>query len=158
MRPGLTHSVSYCIFHRGNDEWKRLEPFTAIERSPPTCEILNYVITVEKQLRCVNPAMTLPKQMLPEKKLAATPDELDLELKHAIRREETMTDKLTIKEPKGKQGLMWPRPYATDDAAVPLLNGYAKHGCPVDCGDDWTRKHIIAALQHVGRYHRTIGQ
>lgn len=60
-----TRANSYFILlylSQGNDEWKRLEPFTAIERSPPTCEILNYVITVEKQLRCVNPAMTLPKQ------------------------------------------------------------------------------------------------
>ena len=37
-------------------------------------------------------------------------------------------------------------PYAQHDA-IPLLNAYAKDGCPTDCGPDWTEAHIVAALK-----------
>ena len=44
-------------------------------------------------------------------------------------------------------GLMWPRTYALDHPAAELLEYYSRHGCPVDCGEPWTREHIMAAIK-----------
>ena len=38
-------------------------------------------------------------------------------------------------------------PYATDHGDSPLLLGYALDGCPVDCGKNWTRKHMELVLE-----------
>ena len=37
--------------------------------------------------------------------------------------------------------------YAVDHDAIPLLQGYANDGCPVDCGKDWTAEHIELMLK-----------
>ena len=42
---------------------------------------------------------------------------------------------------------MWPRGLAKSHDAAPLLDDYSMNGCPVDCGDNWTHEHIMAALQ-----------
>jgi hypothetical protein len=42
---------------------------------------------------------------------------------------------------------MWPRKFALDHDAKPLLSTYAQEGCPVDCGPDWTLEHILIALK-----------
>ena len=45
-------------------------------------------------------------------------------------------------------GLMCPNPlYAEDHEAIPFLQGYSHHGCPVYCGDDLLREHIELILQ-----------
>ena len=47
------------------------------------------------------------------------------------------------------QSLMIPRTYALDHPATDLfLNHYATHGCPVDCGEDWTMDQLLAALRY----------
>ena len=38
-------------------------------------------------------------------------------------------------------------PYTVDHDAIPLLQGYARYGCPVDCGADWTAEHIELMLE-----------
>ena len=42
---------------------------------------------------------------------------------------------------------MNPQEHAMKHPAVPLLKHYADHGCPVDCGDDWSQEHIEALLR-----------
>ena len=47
-----------------------------------------------------------------------------------------------------QHGLMCPQPpYAMTHAATPLLMRYATHGCPVDCGKNWSRDHILLMLR-----------
>lgn len=45
-------------------------------------------------------------------------------------------------------GLMNPSGPALDHPAALLLSEYAKHGCPVDCGPNWTREQIEEALDY----------
>ena len=59
---------------------------------------------------------------------------------------------IPVKETIGKSvlGLMCPQiPYVTDHGAIPLLQGYAQDGCPVDCGKNWTREHMDLMLERV---------
>ena len=51
-------------------------------------------------------------------------------------------------DPTPHQGLMWPTGPALDHPAAPLLDDYSKHGCPVDCGPDWTIEQLMAALAY----------
>ena len=53
-----------------------------------------------------------------------------------------------VKDTIGKSiRLMEPRlPYAVDHEAIPLLEGYARGGCLVDCGPEWSKEHILAML------------
>ena len=46
-------------------------------------------------------------------------------------------------DPTPYQGLMWPTGPALNHPAAPLLDYYSKHGCPVDCGPDWTVDQIL---------------
>ena len=41
---------------------------------------------------------------------------------------------------------MLPRKEALIHAAASLIASYAKDGCPANCGPDWTKEHIEAAL------------
>jgi hypothetical protein len=43
---------------------------------------------------------------------------------------------------------MWPTSHALHHPAAPLLHEYAEKGCPVDCGPDWTRDQLLAALDY----------
>ena len=46
-------------------------------------------------------------------------------------------------------GLMQPRGQTVKNhPAQKLLQSYANHGCPVDCGPDWTRARLEAALRY----------
>jgi hypothetical protein len=42
---------------------------------------------------------------------------------------------------------MWPQGFALLHDAAPLLASYSTNGCPTDCGPQWTKEHIIAAIQ-----------
>jgi hypothetical protein len=46
------------------------------------------------------------------------------------------------------KGLMWPTKYALHHDAAPTLTNYATHGCPVNCGEDWTADRIRKALKY----------
>ena len=52
-----------------------------------------------------------------------------------------------IKEKLGKNNLMYPSSLASSHPAHPLLKRYADHGCPVNCGPNWSKEQIITALQ-----------
>ena len=43
---------------------------------------------------------------------------------------------------------MWPTKYAMQHNAAPTLTKYATHGCPVNCGEDWTTEQINMALKY----------
>ena len=53
-----------------------------------------------------------------------------------------------IGKSKPREGLMWPRTFARNHNATPLLDSYAEHGCPVDCGPNWSTEQIMEALQY----------
>jgi hypothetical protein len=89
----------------------------------------------------IQPTKTLAA---PPQPIALTPAELDRLVKQTIQQEETIPEEAGIKETVGKyNGLMWPRLYATDHPAAPLLTEYARKGCPVDCGPSWSKERII---------------
>jgi hypothetical protein len=52
-----------------------------------------------------------------------------------------------VKTAIGKSGLMWPQGIAFLHDAATLLDSYSRVGCPTDCGPQWTKEHIIAAIQ-----------
>ena len=79
---------------------------------------------------------------------AQTREEIIKASKTAIKNTVTIPDDLPIKERIGKKGLMWPRTFALNHPAAPLLESYARHGCPVDCGEHWTQDRIEAAIKH----------
>ncbi len=49
---------------------------------------------------------------------------------------------------KKPRSLMIPRTYAKGHPAFDLLHDYAEHGCPVDCGPDWTMPQLLEALNY----------
>ena len=53
---------------------------------------------------------------------------------------------IPVEDDIGKSGLMWPRGIAKLHDAAPLLDDFSINGCPVDCGENWTHEHIIAAI------------
>jgi hypothetical protein len=56
--------------------------------------------------------------------------------------------KCSDKRQEFENGLMNPSGPALDHPAAPLLSDYAKYGCPVDCGPNWTREQIEEALDY----------
>ena len=85
--------------------------------------------------------------LLLQKKLTMTPEELSRDIATTVNTEESFPAELPIKETIGKCQLMHPNTYATNHAAAPLLRGYATQGCPVDCGPNWDRHHILQMLK-----------
>ena len=51
-----------------------------------------------------------------------------------------------LRQEIGKRSLMQPRTYALNHDATPMLQTYAREGCPVDCGPDWSSDQIKALL------------
>ena len=64
----------------------------------------------------------------------------------AINAEETFPADTPVKEMIGKYGLMHPQTYSLQHDAIPILNGYANDGCPVDCGDNWSKERMVEAM------------
>ena len=77
-----------------------------------------------------------------------TTDEYNTYLQDKLDKETSFPADIPVKQTIGKLGLMWPQPpFATDHDAIPLLNTYAKTGCPTDCGEDWSHDKIINLLK-----------
>ena len=77
-----------------------------------------------------------------------TPDEYDRHIKEKLQTSSVLPTDLPVKQTIGKLGLMWPQtPYSVGHAAVPLLHSYAREGCPVDCGEPWSRSQIEELLK-----------
>ena len=70
---------------------------------------------------------------------------------HLLPNQQDLKDKLGKSTEERKtftNGLMNPTGPALNHPAAPMLEDYAKYGCPVDCGPDWTREQIEAALDY----------
>ena len=98
---------------------------------------------------------TVPPSTSTSATLATSPRKYDLTreeeeraTKSALLNNTTIPGEIPIKPEIGKfKPLMEPQyPYGTNHAAVLLLQSYAEHGCPVDCGPDWSRNQIITLL------------
>jgi len=46
------------------------------------------------------------------------------------------------------QGRMRPDPSIQHHPAYPILFEYATNGCPVDCGESWSKEHLEAEVNH----------
>lgn len=82
-------------------------------------------------------------------KCPITKKEVESELKRIIKEEVAIpNDVQGIREDIGKKNvsLMRPSGPALDHPACDMLLDYAENGCPVDCGENWSREHIEAAL------------
>ena len=86
----------------------------------------------------------------PPPKIAMSQSEYDSHLASRLQKDNILVSDVPVKQTIGKSqmGLMCPRPpYATGHDAIPLLQGYAGNGCPVDCGQDWTQEHVVLMLK-----------
>lgn len=81
---------------------------------------------------------------------ATTSEEVDAVISDALASEDSLTAEVdSLQEDIGKNkriGLMWPRGHSLEHAAKKLLEEYSIHGCPVDCGENWSIQQIEAAL------------
>ena len=70
-------------------------------------------------------------------------------IREAFTNDEHLPQSKAMSEARGKSSssLMIPQPPARAHRAGNLLDYYATHGCPVDCGEDWTTEHIEALLR-----------
>jgi hypothetical protein len=78
-----------------------------------------------------------------------TKKEVSLELQRIVKEEVSIpTDVQSIKGDIGKTNISLMRPSgpALKHPASEMLLDYADNGCPVDCGKNWSREHIEAAL------------
>ena len=79
--------------------------------------------------------------------IAMTKEQQDAAIREALHNDDTMPREQELKDAIGKLiGLVLPRDEARQHAAQRLLDFYATDGCPTDCGPDWTKSHIEAAI------------
>jgi hypothetical protein len=96
----------------------------------------------------IPPVIPIKKPAQPIQKLDMTPAEQSDFIKTQVLSDENFPQDIPIlKEKIGKSDLMHPRTYAAFHEATPLLHDYAKNGCPVDCGPDWTMETILKLLR-----------
>jgi hypothetical protein len=145
------------IFHAGINGW------IPTKRETPYSDFLAHIDSNADKLSQQNPplqkttSLPPPPPAIPVKKPSTKPTEekiFDLtpaqektELYKQLRKNQDFPKEIPIQQTIGKFGLMWPRKLALDHQAKQLLSSYAEHGCPVDCGPNWTRNHIELALQ-----------
>jgi hypothetical protein len=95
----------------------------------------------------VPPALPVPKPITLPPKLDRTPAEEKEYMAKELGSEENFPNEIPIKDHIGKSDLMFPRTYSEFHNATPMLKSYAKKGCPVDCGPEWTREKILLLLR-----------
>jgi hypothetical protein len=71
----------------------------------------------------------------------------EIDLKQSISNTTLFPKHIPVKQDIGKSGLMWPRALANFHSAAKLLHWYSDDGCPVDCGPNWSKQHIIEAVK-----------
>ena len=87
---------------------------------------------------------------------AMTPTEEKNYIKNHIDNNDFFPTDIPVKSTIGKL-LMWPQPIPFHHKAIPMLNLYAKNGCPVECGTNWSREHIELLL-HRGPHRSSTGK
>ena len=80
-------------------------------------------------------------------KIHKTPITTSKQLFTIINNNNIIPKTIPLEDDIGKLGLMWPRGIANMHDAAPLLHSYSDNGCPVNCGNNWTKDHIIASLK-----------
>ena len=140
------------------DPWTPLQPFNNIATVlPPTPIAKNTAQQTEsphtqtQTVRALKPQHTtnyyLSKLSLDHLDQVGTQTEINNLIQLARTTEETTPQDITVKNTIGKKcRLMYPTGYALNHKAALLLLGYAKHGCLVDCGADWSKDCIIDAI------------
>ena len=91
------------------------------------------------------PPSQKPRSELVPDKVDMTEEDYATYVHTSLKNNTDIPDELPAKPAIGKcvLGLMEPQlTYARDHDAIPLLKGYVQDGCPVECGEDWTREHI----------------
>ena len=82
--------------------------------------------------------------------ITMTTEEFDAHLASTLENNSSIPTELPTKKALGeykKLGLMAPQPpYARGHPAIPLLDAYSEHGCPVECGPAWTKQQIIDTI------------
>ena len=79
---------------------------------------------------------------------ALTSEQQDAAIRQSFFDEETIPQDKHRRQAIGKNAkLMDPQKLAMQHEAGELLKDYADHGCPVDCGADWSIEHIEALLR-----------
>lgn len=119
-----------------------LEPLTIGPRPDPL---------VKSQVSSTKPSGSTKKRTteemqrsgLPASIYTQTPDEQDQAISDAVQKLDAVPQ--VIRDRLGKT--MYPRGPAMKHEAAPLLNYWAEHGCPVDCGEDWSDEWIEAAIR-----------
>jgi hypothetical protein len=100
--------------------------------------------TIKIPLPPLPPSIPIPK---PTIKLDMTAEEQKLHIEKELKENSNLPNELPIKENIGKYDLMFPRTYSQFHQATPLLYDYATNGCPVDCGENWSKEKIIKLLK-----------
>lgn len=96
--------------------------------------------------RETNRKMSKPTETMKKPKVEKTElENMDISAT-AIEHEHTIPSKIPVKDTVGKFGLMHPTAYTLDHEASDMLLDWAKNGCPVDTGPNWTKEQIKEAL------------
>lgn len=82
-------------------------------------------------------------------RIAMTAEEQNAAIRAAFTNDDTMPKERELREAIGtsRPSLVHPREQALLHRAAALIDAYSKDGCPADCGADWTREQIEAAIR-----------
>ena len=82
-------------------------------------------------------------------KIAMTAEEQNAAIRAAFTNDDTMPQETELRDAIGKNrpSLVHPRERALLHRAAELIDAYSKNGCPADCGADWTKDQIEAAIR-----------
>ena len=93
------------------------------------------------------PPAPLLKMYAPSTKMP-TPIEHEKDVVRALEQSPDIPSEIPVKNTIGKLRLMEPHPpFGINHDTIPLLNRYAKEGCPVKCGKPWSRATIELLLR-----------
>ena len=80
--------------------------------------------------------------------MAMTTEEQNAAIRYAFANDDTLPQEKELADALGKStSLVQPRKQALAHPAASLIDAYAKNGCPVDCGPDWSQEHLEAAIR-----------
>ena len=71
-------------------------------------------------------------------------EEMNKTIQSQLENSQVFPPEIPVKQEVGK--LMQPQFHACNHPATPLLEQYARDGCPVDCGEQWSKEDIIATM------------
>ena len=106
---------------------------SATKQIPASAQKRSSTTTTDKAER-----PTKQVKVIPLTKLNMTTEEYDSYLNTKLKNSDTIPAEFPVRKTIGKSllGLVCPNPpYAKDHEDIPLIQGYACDGCPVDCRD-----------------------